>query len=142
MSEPVPIQTPAGYASAYAIGYADPAENLVLVSGASPLPVASASAAPAPLTGESAASLLAGPFEAVSGRVVTVTLGGSWQGSVRLMRSTDGGATLDPLKVAGEPWAQYSAPGCEQAWFEGEDGASFFLDIELASGSISYRVSQ
>lgn len=142
MSEPVPIQTPAGYASAMAIGYANEAEHLVLVSAAKPLPVTTSAPAPAPLVGESSANLLAGPFSAVPGRVVTVTLRGTWQGSVRLLRSTDGGATLNPLKIAGEVWAQYSEPGCEQAWFESEEGASFFLDIELASGTISYRVSQ
>jgi len=142
MSDPVPIESPAGYASACAIGYADPAENLVLVSQADRLPVASAAPAPAPLVGQSAAAAIAGPFLAVAGRVVSVTLGGTWQGSVRLLRSTDGGSTKLALRVAGEPWAEYSEPGCEQAWLECEDGASFYLDLQPTSGAIDYRVSQ
>jgi hypothetical protein len=142
MSEPVPIQAPAGYAPAYAIGFADSAENLVLVSEDDPLPVASSAPAPTPLVGQSSGGSVAGPFTAVPGRVVTLTLGGTWQGLVKLLRSTDGGSTLVPLRVAGEPWAEYTVSGCEQAWLETEEGASFYLDIELASGVVEYRVSQ
>ena len=142
MSDATPIETPAGYAPGYAVGYADPADNLILVSETDRLPVASFPPAPAPMAGQASAPGLTGPFEAVSGRVVAVTLGGIWQGIVKLLRSTDGGATLTALRVAGEPWAEYSHPGCEQAWLETEDGASFYLDIQLASGSVEYRVSQ
>ena len=142
MSNHTPIQTPAGYAPAYAVGYADPADNLILVSEVEPLPVASAAPAPAAFVGQTSTSLVAGPFEAVAGRVVTVTLGGTWQGTVRLLRSTDGGSTLVDLRVAGERWAEYNQPGCEQAWLETEDGASFYLDVQLASGTADYRVSQ
>ena len=142
MSDPTPIKAPAGYAPCYAVGYADPADNFILVRESDPLPVASFPPAPPPFGGEASASTLAGPFEAVPGRIVAVTLGGTWQGLVRLLRSTDGGSTLTALRVAGEPWAEYSQPGCEQAWLETEEGASFYLDIQLASGSIDYRVSQ
>ena len=142
MSEATPIETPAGYAPSCAVGYADPAANLVLVSEADRLPVASFPPAAAPMVGEASVAGLTGPFEAVPGRVVAVTLGGTWQGVIKLLRSTDGGATLTALRVAGEPWAEYSEPGCEQAWLETEDGASFYLDIQLASGSVAYRVSQ
>ena len=142
MSDPTPITTPAGYAPAYAVGFADPAENLILVSDAERLPVASAPPAPAALAGQAALSAQAGPFAAVSGRIVSVTLGGTWEGTVSLLRSTDGGITLSPLRVAGQPWAQFTAPGCEQAWLETEEGATFFLDIQLSSGTLDYRVSQ
>lgn len=141
MSHSTPIHTPAGYASANAIGYAGSAETLVLVSEASPLPVASVAAAPAPLAGQSATPGIVGPFEAVAGRIVTVTLRGVWEGRVSLHRSTDG-TTLTPLRVAGEAWGEYDQPGCEQAWLETEDGVSFFLDIQLTSGLVDYRVSQ
>lgn len=141
MPESTPIHTPAGYASANAIGYADAARNLVLVSEASPLPVASAAPATEPLVGQSAGPGIVGPFAAVPGRIVTVTLLGVWQGRVSLLRSTDG-TTLSPLRVAGEIWGQYEQPGCEQAWFETEEGASFFLDVQLTSGAVDYQVSQ
>lgn len=141
MSESPPIHTPAGYASANAIGYAGSAENLILVSETSPLPVASVAAAPAPLVGMTSVTGIFGPFEAVAGRIVTVTLRGSWQGRVCLRRSIDG-TTLTPLRVAGETWAEYDQPGCEQAWLETEEGASFFLDVQSISGTVDYRVSQ
>ena len=141
MPDSTPIHTPAGYASANAIGYAGSAENLVLVSEASPLPVASLPAAPPPLVGYSATPGIVGPFEAVAGRIVSVTLGGVWEGKVSLRRSTDG-TTLTSLPVAGEAWGEYDRPGCEQAWLETEDGVSFFLDLQPVSGVIDYRVSQ
>jgi hypothetical protein len=65
-----------------------------------------------------------------------------WDGTVRLLRSTDGGATKVPLRVGGASWAEYTQPGCEQAWTETEEGTSFYLDIALNSGTIDYRVSQ
>jgi hypothetical protein len=142
MSDPTPIETPAGYAPAYAIGFADPAQNLILVSEADRLPVAFLPPPPDALVGQAAASAQVGPFEAVPGRIVSVTLRGSWEGTVSLLRSTDGGATLSPLRVAGQPWGQFTAPGCEQVWLETEDGASFFLDVQLVSGTLDYRVSQ
>ena len=137
-----PIAVPAGYAPAYAMGYSGGDGQLALVSGAAPLPVATSAPAPAPLAGQSAASEVVGPFEATPGRVVTVTLAGEFEGTARLLRSTDGGATRVPLRVGGAAWAEYTQPGCEQAWAETEQGASFFLDIALVSGAVSYRVSQ
>lgn len=141
MSLDTPIHAPAGYAPANAIGYAGSAERLVLVSESSPLPVASSAAAPAPLVGEASVSGMIGPFVAVAGRIVSVTLHGVWQGRVALWRSMDG-TTLTPLRVAGEIWAEYEHNGCEQAWLESEEGASFFLQIQLTSGVVEYRVSQ
>jgi hypothetical protein len=142
MPDPSPITAPAGYATAYAVGYADPAENLILVSESERLPVAAAAPAQAAMVGQSSVSTQAGPFHAVPDRVVLVTLGGVWEGTVRLLRSIDGSATLHRLRAAGEPWAEYTQPGCEQAWLETQDGASFYLDIALASGTVDYRVSQ
>ena len=136
------ISVPAGFAPAYAVGFSDTGGQLALVSDTAPLPVAMAAPAPAPLTGQAAASELAGPFEPTPGRVIVVTLDGQWDGTVRLLRSTDGGLTTAPLRVGGEIWGEYSAPGCEQAWSETEQGTSFYLDIVLNSGAVAYRVSQ
>ncbi|MBO0748802.1 MAG: hypothetical protein J2O44_00010 [Porphyrobacter sp.] len=136
------ISIPAGFAPAYAVGYSDAGGQLALVSDAAPLPVAMSAPAPAPLVGQSAASELIGPFNATSGRVIVVTLDGEWAGTVRLLRSTDGGLTRAPLRVGGSAWAEYTESGCEQAWTETEEGASFYLDIALDSGAVSYRVSQ
>lgn len=137
-----PISVPAGFAPAYAVGYSDTGGRLALVSGAAPLPVSTAAVAPDPLVGAISASAVVGPFYAVAGRIVSVALDGDWQGTVTLLRSTDGGATKLPLRVAGEPWATFNSSGLEQAWQEAEDGASFFLDVSLQSGTLAYRVSQ
>jgi hypothetical protein len=133
---------PASYAPAFALGFADATRNLSVVSDAVRLPVAFAAAPPAPLVGETATSTVAGPFAATAGRVITVTLDGEWGGTVRLLRSTDGGSTMLPLRAGGGAWAEYTAPGCEQAWTESEEGVSFYLDIALNSGTVAYRVSQ
>jgi hypothetical protein len=137
-----PISVPAGFAPAYAVGYSDTGGRLALVSDTAPLPVSTAALAPDPLVGSISVSAIVGPFDAVAGRIVSVALGGEWEGTVTLLRSTDGGATKLPLRVAGEPWATFSSPGLEQAWQEAEEGASFFLDISLQSGNLAYRVSQ
>lgn len=136
------ITTPAGFAPAYAVGYSDPNGQLALVSDAAPLPVATSAPAPVALAGDAAVSLVAGPFEATAGRTILVTLDGQWTGTVRLLRSTDGGATKIPLRVGGAAWGEYTESGCEQAWTETEEGVSFYLDIALTSGTLAYRVSQ
>jgi hypothetical protein len=142
MSDPTPIEMPAGYAPAFALGFADSNAALAVVSDGVRLPVALAPAALAPLVGQTSVSVLAGPFEATAGRVLTVVLGGVWEGTVRLLRSIDGGTTRVPLRAGGLPWGEYTEAGCEQAWSETEDGASFYLDIALASGTLDYRLSQ
>ena len=139
-----PISTPAGFAPAFAMGFADQANRLAQVSATNPLPVAlpfTASGTP-PLSGEAIVSLLAGPFTPDGQAPVTVTLGGDWSGEARLKRSTDEGATLHGLRVAGLDWGIFTANGSEQVWSESEDGATFWLDISLTSGTCSYRVSQ
>lgn len=142
MPKPTPITMPGGFAPAYAVGFAHESETLALVSDESRLPVATAASPSAPISGTTSTSLLAGPLAAVAGRIVSVELSGAWQGSATLLRSTDGGTTKVPLRVAGEPWAIFTSSGLEQAWLESEDGASFYLDIELQSGTLAYRVSQ
>jgi len=136
------ITTPAGFAPAYAVGYSDSTGRLALVSDAAPLPVVTSAPAPAALEGEAATTEVAGPFNATAGRVIVVTLSGEWDGTVRLLRSTDAGVTKVPLRVGGAAWGEFSDAGCEQAWTETEEGTSFYLDIALNSGSVNYRVSQ
>jgi hypothetical protein len=136
------ISLPAGFAPAYAVGFAGLDGALALTSHATPLPVATAGPAAAPLAGETAASTLAGPFAGAVGRPIVVKLDGQWTGRARLLRSTDGGVTRVPLRVAGAPWGEFTESGCEQAWSETEEGVTFYLDIALSSGTVAYRVSQ
>jgi hypothetical protein len=148
-----PVKLPAGYAPAFAVGYADASGNLVLAGPGDPLPVTLDSGTievqavesappPAPLSGSASASGLAGPFAPVAGRAVTLALSGSWDGTVQLTRSTDEGATRLPLTAGGLPWGVYTANACEQAWFESEEGAELYLEIALASGEVDYRIAQ
>jgi hypothetical protein len=150
---PSQVKLPAGYAPAFAIGYADESGNLVLAGAADPLPVALDSGTievqavesappPPPLAGTASSSGLAGPFAPVAGRAVTLALTGTWEGSVQLSRSTDSGATRLPLTAGGLPWGLYSGNACEQAWFESEDGAELYLEIALSSGTVEYRLAQ
>ncbi|WP_395392291.1 hypothetical protein WBP07_15110 [Novosphingobium sp. BL-8A] len=140
-----PIQMPGGYATAFAIGFADGAEggNLAIVDTSRPLPVASIRPAPAvPVAGMTSANGTFGPFTPAAARPVYVTLGGTWQGTVSVMRSIDDGATMAPLTVGGMPWGSFTANACEPVWEENEDGASLYLSVTIASGSLSYRLSQ
>lgn len=148
-----PVKLPAGYAPAFAVGYADESGNLVLAGLADPLPVTldsgtievqavEAAPPPDPLSGSASSSGLAGPFAPVAGRAVMLALSGSWEGTVELTRSTDAGATRLPLTAGGLPWGVYTANACEQAWFESEDGAELYLEITLASGEVAYRIAQ
>ena len=137
------ISTPAGFAPAFAVGYADPSSRLARVSAATPLPVTLATpAAAGPLEGEALTALLAGPFHPAGPAPVTVTLSGNWQGEVRLRRSTDGGTTLHDLAVAGLDWGVFDRNGAQQVWSETEAGASLWLDIEITGGTCTYRVAQ
>ena len=143
MSDPVPLQTPGGFAPAVAIGLDDGTGNLSLVADARPMPVRQTSAAaPAALTGEATADLIAGPFAPAALAAVYCTLEGDWQGTVSLKRSVDGGATLQPLTLAGSAWGTFSANACEPVWEESEAGAQLYLDCRIASGTLTYRLAQ
>lgn len=137
----LPIMTPARFAAASAMGYADPTGALSLVSAATPLPVAPGPAAvPAPLAGTAAASTAVGGFAPARGVPVVLVLRGIWQGSARVLRSTDGGTTLDPLTLGGSDWGLFSGNACEAVWEENDPAATLHLAITLASGTITYRL--
>ena len=148
-----PISLPAGYAPAFAIGFSGANGQLAVVDDAKPLPVAFSTTAPlavqevgdpapAPLSGQTAADLLAGPYVPATGRPVVLALAGDWEGAVRLERSSDGGATRHPLTAGGAPWATFDANACEPVWIEEEEGIELYLDISLASGTLDYRIAQ
>ena len=140
---PTPIQSPASYVPSRATAYADTDGTALLVSSANPLPVSlAATTAPALLNGTTGTSGVLGPFQPALGRPVMLTLTGSWTGTVKVVRSTDGGATRQPLTVAAQGWAQFSGNCCEAVWEESESAARLYLDVVLASGTLGYRVGQ
>lgn len=143
MPNPIPVSTPAAYAPISAIGFAEADLTLSPVSAENPLPVSAVSApGPAPLVGNAAASGLIGPFTPNSANPVVLALSGNWTGSIKVLRSTDGGTTKLPLTAAGQAWGVYSANCCEPVWEEAGTGAALYLDITLGSGTVTYRVAQ
>ncbi|MBX7528000.1 hypothetical protein [Qipengyuania vesicularis] len=143
MSDPIPLQIPAGFAPAFALGIDDGQGNLELVAQGSPLPVYQAApAAPAALDGQTTSNVIVGPFAPTVATPVFLTLAGDWEGTVTLKRSTDGGATLHPLTAAGSAWGIYRANACEPVWEEGEEDATLWLDCAVNSGTLAYRLAQ
>ncbi|MDT0575723.1 hypothetical protein RM533_05950 [Croceicoccus sp. F390] len=140
---PKPILSPAGYTPEFAMAFANQSGSSQQVSSGAPLPVTFATpAGPPPMSGKATLDKRAGPFLPRPGRAVMLVLSGTWQGTVRLLRSTDGGATTFGLTAAGLPYGEYSTNICEPVWEEAEEGAALYLDMKVTSGSISYRLGQ
>ncbi|WP_226699526.1 hypothetical protein [Qipengyuania gaetbuli] len=143
MSDSLPLQAPGGFAPLGAVGIDDGTGHLATVSRASPLPVTTVAGSTSdPLEGAITATGLAGPFHPSSLDPVYCTLAGEFTGTVRVMRSLDGGETLHPLTAGGLRWAEFAGPACEPVWIESEQGASLWLDCTLSSGTLEYRLSQ
>ena len=143
----VPISYPARYAPGVALNYADGSGNAILVSQGAPLPVSisaapSGSTAPAPLTGTTTIARTVGSFVPVVARPLVITLTGIWTGTVKLLRSIDGGVTKTSLTLAGSPWGEFTANVNEPVWEENELAAVFFLQLTPLSGTIAYRLAQ
>lgn len=145
----VPISYPARYAPGVALNYADEVGNAILVSQSAPLPVTLAAAVGGgsttpspPLTGSTAIASTTGTYVPVAGRPLVLTLTGTWTGTVKLLRSINGGTTKLSLTLAGAPWAEYTANVNEPVWEESEAAAVFFLQFTPLSGTIAYRLAQ
>ena len=150
MSQKLPITNPARFATPTAVGFTDGAGTLALVSQGAPLPVTITNptnipdlpAAPKPLAGRTASSTVVGPFTPTGSNPMHLQLSGNWIGRASLERSTDGGATRQGLTVGGRRWGSFTGDTNEPVWQEGEAGVTFWLDIQLSSGELAYRVSQ
>lgn len=143
MPTQTPIQTPAGFAPAFALGYADESGHLVVAKPSAPLPVSAGDRPrPSPLEGSTAVSALVGPFTPVPGITVMLELSGSWTGAVQLQRSSDGGTTLRDVTMGGAQWGYYSGNACEPVWEESDPNAQLYLSVTIGSGNLDYRVSQ
>lgn len=151
MTDRIDVKAPGGFAPAVALGHADADGRWQPVSAENPLPVAGlagrgatpvAALPPPPLTGTAASPRVIGPFDPLSGRPVFLQLSGTWTGEVQVLRSVDGGATRQPLTVAGAAWAVFTGNVCEPVWEESEAGATLYLALAPGSGTIAYRVSQ
>ena len=143
MSFDPPIVLPAGYVTGEAIAFAGTDDRAVMVTRATPLPVAATmiAATSTALAGSASASAVLGPFVPQLGREVMLTLSGGWAGTVALKRSVNGGTTKLPATLAGVALA-WSGAVNEPVWVETEAGATLFLDAALTSGTLTYRVAQ
>lgn len=143
MPSPIPVAAPASYAPLSAIGYAEADSTLSAVSLDKPLPVSPVTVpGPAALTGTATGASQVGPFAPIAGRAVILALSGTWSGTVRILRSADGGTTRLPVTAAGLPWGVFTGNCCEPVWEDSVPGALLYLDIALTSGSVAYRVAQ
>lgn len=131
------------YATLSSIGVLAADGTVVPVSAEFPLPIATDAAPvglPAALTGTATGTTTVGPFVPAAGKPVTIVLHGTWAGSVSVKRSSDGGATMQPLTVAGQAWARFTGNACEQVWEEATADNQLFLEIAVTSGTLSYRL--
>lgn len=139
-----PIAPPARFVPTHAVAFGQPGEAAIAVDHLNPLPtiVRRVAATATAMIGSVNVSTLVGPFFPELGRAIWVTLTGEWSGNAQVLRSTDGGATRQPLTIGGEPWAQFSANANEAIGEESDAAASYYLDIQLATGTLAYRVAQ
>lgn len=143
MEETPVISAPAGFVPLHAVGWSGSAGECHAVAADSPLPVSIARSGPAAvLAGTAPSSRTVGPFAAATGRVAYLTLSGTWTGSVRVLRSVDGGASKHPLTLGGQEWGRFTGNVCEAIWEESEAGASLWLECQLSGGVLAYRVAQ
>ncbi len=153
MSSSIPISLPAGFAPAFALGYAGQGGDLALVAPSTPLPVQIMNESPAeteqpaipppePLEGSATGTILVGPFTPQPDRPVMLALWGEWSGTLQLERAAHSGAPRLPTTVAGAPWGRFTGNACEAVWSESEAGAQLFLSIAAASGTLNYRIAQ
>lgn len=147
MPDPIfspPIATPGRFVPLQALAFGLPGEVAAAVARTNPLPIAVTriAATATPMTGTVNATTLAGPFLPELGRPIWITLSGEWLGSARLLRSTDGGVTRLPLTVGGSPWAEFIANANEAIGEESDAAATYYLDIVLTTGTLTYRVAQ
>jgi hypothetical protein len=143
----VQVQAPGGFAPATAIGFGALGSGVTTVDPSNPLPVATgasqAAARSAVLAGNAVSSGLIGPFTPDLGRAIWVTLSGSWTGTVRVKRSTDGGTTLLPLTyIDGSARGMWSASVNAPVGEESVAGVAWFLDFQRTGGTLTYRMEQ
>ena len=137
------LRSPAGYLTSVAVAFSNVDGNADHVSATNPLPISVMPvSADAPVAGSTAVSVLTAPFHPQLGRAVMLTISGTWTGLVRLVRSTDGGATRVGLTAMGATYGEYAANICEPVWEESEAAALLYLDIAITSGSLTYRMGQ
>lgn len=144
MPETRPIDVPAYFVPVSAVAFGERGTDAQFVAASNPLPVRNAMPVPTfvALQGSTTTNATVGPFVPSVGHPILLTVSGNWAGTVTVLRSSDGGATLLPLTLAGEPWASFTTNVNEAVAEEAGPGASYYLQITVTSGTVAYRVSQ
>ncbi|HEX7820767.1 MAG TPA: hypothetical protein VF463_09125 [Sphingobium sp.] len=138
------VDAPAGFVPQFAIAFGADGAAARAVDQGSPLPVAASFgvARSTPLAGSSGIAGSFGPFLPDLGRPIHLVLSGTWVGVVTVQRSTDGGVTRLPLTAGGGAWGQYSANANEAVAEESVATATYYLDVQISSGTVAYRLEQ
>lgn len=77
------------------------------------------------------------------GRDMYITLSGTWTGTVRVQRSTDGGATWNNITIGGgQPWGLYTTNADEVVDTPTDGDATYRLGYNVSTGSVTYRLGQ
>lgn len=141
---PLQAAAPAGFVPEHVMAMVAADGTALAVAAANPLPTVTTltSSSSTPLAGNATGAIVAGPFVPQLGRAIWLTLSGNWSGSLIVQRSVDGGATLLPLTVGGQSWANFSSNCNEPIGEESVAGASYYLAIAVTAGTLAYRVAQ
>lgn len=96
-----------------------------------------------PLAGTTTNDLNTPAFTPQLGRDMYLTLAGTWTGTVQVTRSTDGGTNYRPITIGGgQLWGNYTG-NCDEVVDTPTDSHGIYrLEIDIASGSLTYRLGQ
>lgn len=96
-----------------------------------------------PVTGLASADGWSASFTPQLGRDMYLTLSGTWTGTVQIQRSVDDGATWNNVTYGGGlPWGRYTA-NCDEVVDTPTDAAAIYrINIDIASGTVRYRLAQ
>jgi len=144
MSTPL-VEAPGNFTPQVALAFGSLNEAATPIGPANPLPTHArlGAADSSPIAGSTSVSTLLGPFAPELGRLIWVTLSGTWTGSVQLLRSVDGGATRLPVTYGdGTVKGIYSGNVNAAVAEETVDGTIWYLDATLGSGTLNYRLEQ
>lgn len=77
------------------------------------------------------------------GRDMYLTLSGTWDGSVQVQRSVDGGSTWNNITIAGgQPWGHYT-DNCDEVIDQPTDSdGRYRLSFVITTGTVNYRLAQ
>jgi hypothetical protein len=141
----VQVGAPGGFVPQIALTLGARDGTAVAIDPSNPLPTRAMAmaAGSVPIAGVMTDSGIVGPFMPDLMRAIIVTLAGEWTGTVSVLRSSDGGATRQPLTfVDGSAKGVWSGNVNTAIGEESVAGARYYLQFARTSGTLSFRVEQ